>query len=370
MTVSSYMTKKGKRYRFTTHLGIDYQGKPVQKTMGGFLTAREAKSAESEAMYQYDREIVSIARSRPYKEVYDEWVMLYKDTVKESTFNKTKGLFERRILPVFGHLDLNRIDTDICQQFVTEMSRIYKNYNAVYNYASLVYEFAYKKDYTDQRNPFDKVILPTRKWRTMETTETPFLNVPELMELLEAMKKNKRWYTYFYILAFTGIRRGEGLALKFSDIQENVMRIRRTLTAGEGNKQYVTTPKTRAGIRDITLDDKTLAVIKDYQKTVTTDDMFTTKDGELVSLSKPYQFLKRILKTTDLPPVTVHSFRHTHCSMLFESGWSVKEVQQRLGWSDIQTCLNVYYHVTDLRKEESVRSFTNYIDKTMEKYSI
>lgn len=368
MTVSSYMTKKGKKYRFTTHLGVDHNGKPIQKTMGGFLTAKEAKSAENDAIYRFDHETAPIICSRLYKEVYREWVVLYKNTVKDSTFNKTQGMFERRILPAFGDLGLNQINTDICQQFVTEMAMIYKNYNAVYDYASLVYEFAYKKGYTDQQNPFEKVILPTRKQRTMEDTETPFLNVPQLMEILELMKKNKRWYTYFYILAFTGIRRGEGLALKFSDISDNVMRIKRTLTVGEGNKQYVTTPKTRSGIRDITLDNKTLSVIKDYQKTVTTDDMFTTKNGELISLSKPYQFLKSILETTDLPPVTVHSFRHTHCSMLFESGWSVKEVQQRLGWSDMQTCLNVYYHVTDLRKEESIRSFTNYIERTMEKH--
>ena len=50
--------------------------------------------------------------------------------------------------------------------------------------------------------------------------------------------------------------------------------------------------------------------------------------------------------------MTVHGFRHTHCSLLFEAGVSIKDVQERMGHTDIKTTMNIYAHVTEQRKEK------------------
>lgn len=67
------------------------------------------------------------------------------------------------------------------------------------------------------------------------------------------------------------------------------------------------------------------------------------------------KYIKQVCKKYNLREITTHGFRHTHCSFLFESGASIKEVQDRLGHSDIQTTMNIYAHVTKDTKEKLLK---------------
>ncbi|HCI89380.1 MAG TPA: integrase [Lactobacillus sp.] len=58
----------------------------------------------------------------------------------------------------------------------------------------------------------------------------------------------------------------------------------------------------------------------------------------------------------------MHGFRHTHASLLFEAGATIKEVQTRLGHSSSKTTLDIYTHVTQSKKQEVAQKFANYID--------
>lgn len=63
----------------------------------------------------------------------------------------------------------------------------------------------------------------------------------------------------------------------------------------------------------------------------------------------------------NLKSITTHGFRHTHCSLLFEAGAIIKEVQDRLGHSDVQTTLNIYAHVSKERKTSAIEKFVSYV---------
>ncbi|WP_245690189.1 tyrosine-type recombinase/integrase [Sediminibacillus albus] len=67
------------------------------------------------------------------------------------------------------------------------------------------------------------------------------------------------------------------------------------------------------------------------------------------------------LKNPELPQINVHAFRHTHASFLFAAGASIKDVQVRLGHSDIQTTMDIYTHVTDEAKEKTADMFQRYM---------
>ena len=60
--------------------------------------------------------------------------------------------------------------------------------------------------------------------------------------------------------------------------------------------------------------------------------------------------------------ITTHGFRHTHASLLFEAGATIKDVQVRLGHSDIQTTMDVYTHVSKAAKEKLAEKFNSFID--------
>lgn len=67
-------------------------------------------------------------------------------------------------------------------------------------------------------------------------------------------------------------------------------------------------------------------------------------------------------KKYNLEVITPHGLRHTHCSLLFEAGVSIKAVQDRLGHTDIQTTMNIYAHVTNKTKEEAIQKFESYLN--------
>lgn len=66
-------------------------------------------------------------------------------------------------------------------------------------------------------------------------------------------------------------------------------------------------------------------------------------------------------KNKKLTEFTVHGFRHTHASLLFGAGASIKDVQARLGHTDIQTTMNIYTHVTNDAKEKTADMFQKYM---------
>ncbi len=71
--------------------------------------------------------------------------------------------------------------------------------------------------------------------------------------------------------------------------------------------------------------------------------------------------MNHITKKYNIPRITVHGFRHTHCSLLFEAGATPKQVQDRLGHKDITTTMNIYAHVTRNKKQEIADQFSDFM---------
>ncbi|TFU31177.1 integrase [Streptococcus acidominimus] len=67
------------------------------------------------------------------------------------------------------------------------------------------------------------------------------------------------------------------------------------------------------------------------------------------------------MKKYNLPTIKPHGFRHTHISLLFEAGASLKEVQERVGHEDIKTTMNIYTHVTENIKEKTAEKFAQFL---------
>lgn len=63
-----------------------------------------------------------------------------------------------------------------------------------------------------------------------------------------------------------------------------------------------------------------------------------------------------------LRKISTHGLRHTHCSLLFEAGATIKEVQERLGHSDVKTTMDIYAHVTEKAKDEVAQKFAKYMN--------
>lgn len=74
--------------------------------------------------------------------------------------------------------------------------------------------------------------------------------------------------------------------------------------------------------------------------------------------------MKKIAAKSKIKRIKIHEFRHTHCSLLFDAGVTIKEVQERLGHKDVTITLNIYTHVTQGRKNDAADKLMEYVNDT------
>ncbi|MGE7093495.1 site-specific integrase [Lysinibacillus sp. NPDC048646] len=150
---------------------------------------------------------------KTYQDIYNTWVEQYENSVEESTFVKTIGIFKNHILPAMGSYKVDKIDIATCQKHVNQWAKKLKRFRMVKSYAAKVLDYAIKHGYIDK-----------------------------------------------------------------------------------------------------------------------------------------------------LQPITTHGLRHTHCSLLFEAGASIKEVQERPGHTEVKTTMDIYTHVTKKTKASTIDKFEAYIN--------
>ncbi|MEK4713561.1 site-specific integrase [Sporosarcina sp. FSL K6-5500] len=382
--IKSYNLKNGDlRYKFPAYLGVDpLTGKQKRTLKRGFKTRKEAELALARIKLAVANGTYKQERAETYQEVYELWVIQYEKTVEESTFVKTTGLFKNHILPAMGAYKIEKIHVDICQKHVDEWAAKLKNFRMVKAYAAKVLDFAIKRSYI-QTNPFAHVDMPaatTKKAIVNDEDEAEnFYTREQLIEFLSCLEQesNHKAYALFRLLAFSGMRKGEALALTWNDLNftTNQLRINKALSRGKDNKLYVKSTKTGVA-RTIKMDDKTMAVLKVWKKKQKQDYLilgfntlqpkqlvFSNEHNEYMQPTKTRKWILHLQNKYKLGTITTHGLRHTHCSLLFEAGASIKEVQDRLGHTDVQTTMNIYAHVTKEAKEEAILKFANYIEK-------
>lgn len=372
--IKEYKLKNNEtRYMFKTYLGINpYTGEQVHTTRRGFKTKREANielaRLRTNWLEDLEKEMAEKKRDRTYEEIYDLWYEEYKSTVKESTLLKTERMFKNHILPAFGSRVLKDITPLEVQEQMNQWHKQFAKASTIMNYAGLVFDYALRLQLIDI-NPTKIIRKPVTKKKVKEDKDLNFYDKEELKIFMATAEKsnNFRAYVFFRLLAFTGIRQGEALALKFSDIDftNKTLNINKAVSRKETGL-YIQTPKTPSSIRRISLDDKTLQLLKKFKDGKDEESLiFTSATNGILSSSKPRKWLLTILDSIqekDFKRISIHGFRHTHASLLFEAGASIKDVQYRLGHSDIQTTMDIYTHVTKSAKEQLAERFNTYID--------
>lgn len=381
-SIKSYTTGKGeKRYKFQIYLGRDEQtGKKINTTRRGFKTKKEASVMASKIEYEFATgKSLKKSNNILFKDVYLQWYETYINTVRESTYAKTDGMFQNHILPDFGDKRIRTIKINDIQNSVNSWFKIApSSFKKWFHYTSMVFEYAIKEGYIENKfraNPCTLVTLP-KKENDYGDKKLNFWDKDQLTTFFSLINQETDFekYVLFRTLAFCGLRKGECLALNWSDINfdNKTLSINKTLTQGKKGKQIIQAPKTKKGMRTIPLDDKTFLSIKKWnliQKKrflmlgMTNNNLvFSTVNGTHKSLNTPGKWLDKILRNSNLPRITIHGFRHTHASALFSAGASIKQVQERLGHEDVQTTLNIYTHVTSQQNIEAVNKLSSYLN--------
>lgn len=365
---------------FKFYLGTDsLTGKPITTTRRGFKSRKEAQDAMNQLQLEVYSGTYKKQQYETYQDIYNMWVEQYENSVEESTFVKTIGIFKNHILPAMGTYKVDKIDIATCQKHVNQWAKKLKRFRMVKSYAAKVLDYAIKHGYID-KNPFTLVEMP-KKRKQIVLDEAEFENFYEreqLIKLLQSFEQqdNLMVYTIFHVLSYSGMRKGEVLALTWNDInfERSEIRINKAISRGKDCQLYLKTTKNGV-VRTIKMDETSMSLLSNWKlqqskiylaKGINTSNkkqlVFSNKYNRFIQPVQTQKWLHKVIDKYKLQPITTHGLRHTHCSLLFEAGASIKEVQERLGHTDVKTTMDIYTHVTKQTKASTIEKFDAYIN--------
>ncbi|MBP3886325.1 MAG: site-specific integrase [Cellulosilyticum sp.] len=217
-------------------------------------------------------------------------------------------------------------------------------------------------------NPASEIDLPKTMFE-VEEERLMYFKEEEQKEFLKSAVGN-RYYALFLMAFRTGLRQGELIGLRWSDINfdEKYVYVRRTTKTisvldEERNKHYMTIetePKTKSSKRKVPLTPELIEELKRHKKQLLKeqdknyevyfhfeDFVFPTEWGTMVDARNLTRTYQRILNRADISYRNFHSIRHTFATRLFEKGVAPKKVQKLMGHKDIATTMNIYTHINE-----------------------
>ena len=208
--------------------------------------------------------------------------------------------------------------------------------------------FKYAVDYLGlSKNPVKAQICKATKGKI------DFWTPEEYKAFSESIRHNIELYTAFEILFYTGMRKGELLALTLQDIDFHAKTIAITKTLAYVNGEYVMqSPKTIKSNRVIDVPQFLLDEIKAYTEKVYKLD----PEQRLFPRSRVWlgQAITYTCDKIDLKPIRVHDLRHSHASLLINLGTNPLMIAERLGHEDVKVTLNTYAHLFQSHQKEII----------------
>lgn len=193
--------------------------------------------------------------------------------------------------------------------------------------------------------------------------EAEFLTAAELGRLLKAAD-GSRYAAFLTLLAYTGLRRGEGLALRWADVNldEGTLYVRGTLARVEG-ALTITEPKTDRSRRVVPLAAPVVALLKSHHARQAAERLhagpmweesglvFTTATGAPVDPRNALRAFTVAAKAADLSGISLHTLRHSAASAMLGAGVPLTAVSEVLGHSSVAITGDVYGHIApDLKR--------------------
>lgn len=409
--------KRGASWYYYFDLGkID--GKRRKKEKGGFRTKKEAEQALTAAITEYHHagqvfEPTEITVS----DYLDQWFELScRTNLKYNTQLGYLRIIENHLKPRFGIYKLKAITPALLQEYANSLKLDGYSKNHITGILTIfqsALDYAIEPLHYISQNPM-KMVKPPKVER--KPRERIVLTLEEWERICERFR-NTRYYIPLMIGFYTGLRISEVFALTWDDIDfENrtitvdkqiIKRnygadVRREVEKKEKRRQqscwYFTTPKTSSSQRTVPFGDTlyhTLKREKEQQEKNESkyNDYFTVqllakeldeKGNDMLRLvpvqkcvssglpranmvciaengqytsTDSFKYCARVIHREMQLAFDFHSLRHTHATLLIEAGANIKNVQARLGHTNIKTTLQTYVHNTDKMSEQSVNLF-------------
>lgn len=314
------------------------------------------------------------------KETYtlEHWVLYYlenykKNEVKPTTFSTYMDQFNKHIKgEEIGKIKLERLTSEVLQRFYNAKSSAGYNAKTIKHIYILINSSLKKAVQLKiiSENVNTVTVLPK-----FQEFKAKTLSAEDISKIVNNAKEEEI-YPIVILTVYTGMRKGEVMALKWENInwEEKELYIEGSLCSvpkeeQDGKKRYeykVLSPKTEKSRRAVPLIDialEALMIQKQRQEEIKQkyqliyDDkgfVFARCDGRCLEQGGFMKKYHAFLEKYGLPSIRFHDLRHTFASLLLEAGESPKVIQELLGHSTITTTMDIYAHVTKKGKVKAV----------------
>jgi integrase len=327
------------------------------------LTQRECRDWVKDTLAKIDKGLTFTGTQITLRQYMSTWLEGKMLSQRPQTVEQYHQVANQYILPDLGKMRLQEIQPAHLKKLYLmkrEEGRGERTVQMIHTVLHSVLKQAVKEGILG-RNPVDAVQRPK-----VEQKEFQVLNEAQAQRLVIASQES-RFGMLFYLALVTGMREGELLGLKWSDLDWNkgTLNVQRQLRRVPGKGYLMIPPKTRAGRRQVKLGQGTLERLADHRghlelekraigaRWVENDLIFPNILGKPMTSKHMMLAFKRILQENGLPNIRFHDLRHTSITFLLDSGTPINTVQRRAGHSKASITTDTYGHSLGHSEEEA-----------------
>lgn len=306
------------------------------------------------------------------KELIDLYEAERGPEIRESTMAKKKSILNNHVLPDLGPLPVREVGADELTAWRAKLNAApmkASTKNGAYREIRALFNFAVERRLIEQ-SPV-KSIKPFRDaYKEAAAVKIRYYTKDEFTRYIAEAKKEaedkndlRAWglYVFFMLAYYTGGRKGELNALRWSDLDGDYLWIRRSITQKVRGRSWTETPpKNESSVRRIQIPVPLKDALTDHRKRQERSEIF---DPALIFICGGLRPLpdtvienanQRYAAAAGVKHITIHEFRHSHASLLCNAGINVKEVARRLGHADAEITLKTYAHLYPAEEERAV----------------
>ena len=312
-------------------------------------------------------------------ELFDKYKVYHANETRQSSHNKAMQILNTHVLPMMKDHRLDKLTKESLAEWKNSISakklsiitkkNIYQAFNTMLNFAA-------KLDYIP-KNPLPA--LGTFKDANSFDNPVEKLNyytAEQFLDFIAIAKRNAYsvtdwgYYVFFAVSFYMGTRKGEANALKWSDIDGDIVHIRRSITQKIKGKAFVETPpKNRSSVRDIQAPQPLLDILAEHKQRQQSASHLFNEDFRVCGGEGPLSDTsienrnQTFAEQAELPHIRIHDFRHSHVSLLANEGINIQEVVRRLGHSNVQETWNTYCHLYPREEERAIEVLNKIVPK-------
>jgi len=306
-------------------------------------------------------------------QLFAEYIATKQYDVRKTTSQRYEQLYELYIKSELGSIKVIKVTIPVLQKWKSYIEGLGigpVTRNHAYAVLRIILNYAVRMEYIP-KNPL--VSIGCFKDATHSKAEVSHYTASEFLSYIETVKKyaEKReaecrnlsewdFYVFFNIAFYTGMRKGEIIALKWSDLEDGHIIVRRSIQQKiKGEADQETPPKSKSSVRTLQMPNPLLQVLDEHRERQQHIGRFTEdyricggqqciKGGSLGDKNSFYASLSGQKR------IRIHDFRHSHVSVLANEGINIQEIARRLGHAKVELTWNTYSHLYPREQEKAV----------------